>query len=561
MSEILLTIVTGTYQRRASLTRMLDSARLQIPRHIKWEIVVVDGGSRDGSDEYINSLDNARLIQHGELRGAIPAFCDGAREALGDYVLLANDDIIFKPFSIMRAIRHLETSPECGAVAFADNRSAQLGYASDARVEQAPATLSSGQKTSLNYAQVGLFRRWLGDMVGWWGDKDDIMSHARTYGGDNYLSARIWEMGYTVDAVEGCEIDDQIVRDGLRLQNATHGKQDSEAYYTRFPQGPRYPGMPQVQNPQDERMRLMVLPIYESRYPGYLNKEYGLTEALAQYGLTWEIDYLNESTDIVRAVETWQPHFMMLQAHGVNARINEGVLSRCRQVCPNMVVVNWNGDAHEDGLISPEVLGLLRYVDLQTVVNAKVLPVYKKKGINAAYLQIGYKAPVGELPKTRRHTVVWLANCYSQRRVEIAELLNSLNISVGIYGNCPGSVGHTHYDFAMSAALYKACALTVSDTYPGTEGFVSNRLFQALGAGAFVLQQYSPRLEEFTGLCAGVHFAEWRDIEDLRRLIPQWLSPKYKKDRARIAKAGQQFILENYTYDRIVEKLWTILPE
>jgi hypothetical protein len=558
---MLLSIVTGTYQRRASLAWMIDSVGLQIPRHIEWEIVVVDGGSRDGTDEYVNALPNGHFVQQGKLLGAISAFCEGVRTATGDYVLLANDDITFKPFSIMRAIRHLETNPDCGAVAFADNRSAQLGYAGGARVEQAPAVLTTGQHTSLNYAQVGLFRRWLGDLAGWWGDKDDIMSHARTYGGDNYLSARIWEMGYTVDAVEGCEIDDQIIRDALRLENAQHGKQDSQAYYARYPEGPRYPGKPQIPNTQTESMRLVVLPIYESRYPGYLNKEYGLTEALAQYGLTWEIDYLNESTDIVRAVAAWQPHIMVLQAHGINARINEGVLSRCRQASPATVIVNWNGDAHEDGLISPEVLGLLRYVDLQMVVNAKVLPTYAREGINAAYWQIGYKAPAGDLPKAPRFSVVWLANCYSARRYEIAELLNELNISLGIYGNCPGSVGHTHYDFAMSAALYKACTLTISDTYPGTEGFVSNRLFQALGAGALVLQQYSPRLEEFTGLCAGMHFVEWREIDDLRTLIPEWLSLKRKKERARIAKEGQRFVLENYNYDAQVSKLFQLLPE
>jgi len=555
----LIALVTGTYNRLPLLQRMIASFERSLPRHINYEIILVDGGSTDGTPEWCAGNNRIRLIQHGGLRGAIAAFCDGARCATADYVLLANDDVEFRPGGVMAAVAHLERNRACGAVAFADNRSQQLGYAATHRTEVAPGRLQDGQKTMFTYAQVGLFRRWLGDTCGWWGDQDEVMRHARTYGGDNYLSSRIWEIGYTVDAVEGCAVDDLIARDQLRAANGASGSNDSKRYYERYPQGALYPGAPIISNPQPERLRLLVLPIYERSHPAAMNREYGLSEALAKAGLTWEIDFQNDQQDIVAAVKAWQPDLMLVQFHGANKRLNAHVLSLCRREKPDMVIVSWNGDAHEEGLAAPDVIEALRQVDLQTVVNAAVLPRYAELGIRAAYWQIGYKDPVGAVPRAPRYEVLWLANCYSERRKRIAELLHGLAHVVGIFGNCPGAYGNTHYDFAMSTGLYQQCTLAISDTFPGTVGYVSNRLFQALAAGAFVLQEHSPQLETYNGLRAGTHYIEWRSLEELEDLINYWIKSEHRKERARIARAGMKYVRANFSYDAQVKKLWELL--
>src|SRR5690606_6899767 len=133
-------------------------------------------------------------------------FCDGAAAATGKYVIMANDDILFFPGSIMRAMMHLELNTSCGAVAFADNRH-------DPQYKQKQYDVAYMGVRGLPrgngvYAQVGMFRRWLGDRVGWWGYGT---IDAKPYGGDNYLSARIWELGYSVDAVDGATIHDTIL--------------------------------------------------------------------------------------------------------------------------------------------------------------------------------------------------------------------------------------------------------------------------------------------------------------------------------------------------------------
>jgi GT2 family glycosyltransferase len=128
----------------------------------------VDGGSSDDTIRWCNEQPDITLIEHGELRGAIPAFCDGARAANGKYVILANDDVIFHENSVLYALSHLEDTDTCGAVAFADNRYTRNKW----QVMEHPYRLPDGTQISGAYAQVGMYRRWLGDLAGWWGDTD-----------------------------------------------------------------------------------------------------------------------------------------------------------------------------------------------------------------------------------------------------------------------------------------------------------------------------------------------------------------------------------------------------
>lgn len=562
---MLLSVVTGTYNRRESLAQMIASARREIPRGIAYEFVVVDGGSTDGTLEWCKQQPDVYLIQHGALLGAIRAFCDGARTARGEYVLLANDDIEFRPYSIIAAISHLERHAQCGQVAFADNRySALHGDGTQYRVEGVGATLHDGTEVMVAYGQVSLTRKWLGDRLGWWGAEHPIMGQARTYGGDNFLSAGVWESGYTVDAVPRAEITDRIERDTLRRDNASVGHLDSAAYYRCYPTV-HIPAK-LADAPASDRLRILHLPIYEQNKPGKYNLEAGLTEALADYGLAIEADVFNEPIDIIELVKVWQPDLMITQIQGPG-RFTPYVLASCKNVAPGVVIVNWNGDAHERGLTGADVVEMLKLVDLQTTINAKVLPEYAVLGIRAAYWQIGYKDPVGSLPQVPEYEVLWQGNCYNEKRIALVKMLrevrleNTRRLNVGVYGNCEFADGNTHYDFAAQRALYQKAMMVVGDTYPGTQAFVSNRLFQALAAGAFMLQEHSEGLQDYTGLTPGVHYIEWSDPDDLQAKIREWARPERAEDRRRIAAEGRAFVRENFSFAAQARKLFRdLLP-
>lgn len=556
---MILSIVTGTYQRRESLARMVESARRNIPAGLDYEFVLVDGGSTDGTLTWARQQPDVVLIEQGELLGAIRAFDAGAQAARGEYVLLANDDVEFTPGSIVPALTYLETHAQCGAVAFQDNRPAP-GYGEGFKT-QLLAVQKEGREQSLPYAQVGLFRRWLGELCGWWGSADAIMGQGHTYGGDNFLSARIYEYGYHIAALGDCRVTDHLEGDELRDHNTKIERANPGQYYKRYPTPPVFGSLPAPENPQTERLRVLYLPLYEPHYGKYKR---GLREALQRVGLVWEVDYQNETYDLPVIARQFQPHLLLMQAHSPDdIRLDKLAAARAEQ--PGMVVVNWNGDVYEEKLISAPMLAYLAHVDLQLTVNADVLPVYTEERIPAAYWQIGYEPVDHEhLPRVLAHDVIFLANCYSESRRELGQALRSMDgVDVGLYGrNWSWGNGDTTYQFTASAALVQNAKIVIGDNQYGKRGYVSNRLFETLASGGFLLHQTVDGLEELTGLRDGVHYIAWADVTDLQKKIDYWLKPTRAKKRAAIAQAGQDFVRAHHSFDaRVKELLLEIIPK
>lgn len=559
MIDILVSIVSGTFNRLESVQRMIESAR-RAALFLPIEFVIVDGGSTDGTLDYLKSQPDVVLIEHGELRGAINAFSEGATVSRGRFTLLANDDIEFHIDSIFKAFIYLEDHPTCGAVAFQDNRPAVAGGSTQYKAQMIPAITPDGAAQSVVYAQVGLFRKWLGELCGWWGWKDECMSEARTYGGDSWLSSKVWELGYSVDIVAGVIVHDYIVKDALREYNRQF---IDSAYYKCYPRGPKVSAAPQIENPDTEQLRILYLPIYEPNVPIQKKTKMGLRKALDKVALVWEIDYLNEPFNLPHAVELFQPNILFTQLHDARS-ISASLLQQCRNLNPNMLIINWNGDAR--GLTDDSYLSLLQQVDLQLVVNAAALATYKRYSIHAAYWQIGLEGYAQPLPRVPKHDIVFLGNCYNEARRSLETVLRSTGDEVGLYGlNWLMPDGNCLYDFAVGAALYQNATIAISDTFrdgkTDIDGFVSNRLFQALEAGAFVLQEHCPGLDKWTGLKAGVHYIEWQNYDHLLELIEIWNKPEVKKNRNKIAKAGQRFIKKNYNFDALLDKLFEdIIP-
>jgi glycosyltransferase involved in cell wall biosynthesis len=557
MPNPVISIATGTYNRLPHLQRMVASVRATLPAGLTYEFVICDGGSTDGTLEWLRGQPDVRLIEHGELRGALRAFGDAARAATGDYVVLANDDIAFHRGGLVAAVAHLEAHPACGAVAFADNRLAP-GYGTGYKVQTIQAR-RGGQPVAVTYPQVGMVRRWLGDALGWWGDLDPVMGNGATYGGDSWLGARIWEAGYTVDAVDACVIDDFIPADGLRQHNYAVEKRNPGVYYKAYPNGPDIPDAPQFDNRQVERLRVLYLPLYEPSYGRY---KHGLRDALSEVALVYEWDYLSEPGDLAELCRWWQPHVLLTQLHSAE-RITEAHLAAARAAAPEMVVVNWNGDVWGHGLTTPDMLSLLRHVDLQLTVNATVNATYRDHGIRAAYWQVAFE-PVDDavLPVVAAHDVVFLANAYSPERKRLGAILQAMSgIDVGLYGfGWSNASGSTTYNFAAGAALYQRAKIALGDNqYPDQHGFVSNRIFEALAHGAFLLHQHVPGLDDLTGLRAGTHYVEWSDTDDLQRQIRKWLQPRYEAQRRAIAEAGRAYVREHHSFQARVRELFEVL--
>ncbi len=81
--------------------------------------------------------------------------------------------------------------------------------------------------------------------------------------------------------------------------------------------------------------------------------------------------------------------------------------------------------------------------------------------------------------------------------------------------------------------------------------YFSNRTWISLGCGAFLCTRYVPNLEEL--LPHGELCTHFRDEEDAVRVVGEWL--ERPEDRERVAAAGHAFAHQEYSYERMLERM------
>lgn len=555
-------IVSGTYNRLGYLKRMVASVRSSIGSDIPYEIIMVDGGSTDGTVKWCEDQKDIVLIQHGALLGAVRAFNDGAYAARGSYVILANDDVEFIEYSIMRAVVFMQDNPSVGIGCFYQDRDGKQWH-----VDQMPAIVN-GVQTSVYYGQVCIVLKWLGDKVGWWGN------YLRTYGGDNELSCNVLEYGYKVVPIECACIhdtkpDDELrhVNNGEKLANGNHP--DSHAWISKWRHkvdgklGPDVTDIPHSLNTVKRMYRILYAPIYEPGWKIQRIMKRGLRLALEKYGTVVECDYMSNIYDMFDMADAFNPDIFVLQIQSIG-EFTPDIVMELKRLCPTAKYVCWNGDYHPENLYNQQYMDMLKLFDLTGLVTTEVAGRYNVAGIKWFYWQIGYEEPIEDYHSfpdgVPAYDIVFLANKYSSDRLNLVDsIITKFGAkNVGLYGNgWPNgwAKGSTLYDFNSGDALYKRCKIAVSDSqWPRATGFVSNRLFQAMSSGAFLMQQRFDGMGRLLGMQDGIHLVVWDTFEDFVDKVMYYLN--HESDRKRIADVGCQFVRMRHSFDaRVVELL------
>lgn len=579
-----LSIVSGTYNRLAYLRRMVASARASLAapglHSLSYEIILVDGGSIDGTPEWIAEQPDCRLIKHPGLLGAIKAFNDGAYAATGDYVILANDDIEFIDDAIWLAWLYMQRHPDVGQGCFYQDRGGNQFH-----VDRSMPAIVDGVQRFLLYGQVCIVPRWLGDRVGWWGKAEEYqakrLNPPRTYGGDNELSSQVYQLGYRVEAVEGARIHDNEAMDDLRKLNNITGREDPKAVKGHHPDsyawgrkwrqesgltGAIVRTSPTVDNPLKSKERVLYLPIFEQGWHGLQHEQKrGLRDALGKLGSVVEFDYVGRNAEtgkpemlaeLQRTFDRLMPTIVLTQLHN-GAIIDAPDIWRLRGRQPETLFVNWNGDYWPENTLSVDGIELARAFHLQTTVNLDTVEKYRDMGIQAAYWQIGWEPDGRGYPGSPdfRHDVVFLGNGYSPARRGFVRAIKD-RFDLGLYGlGWPDgwASGQTLYNFREGCKIYQSCRISLGDSQWPDTGFVSNRIFQALAAGGTALAHQWFRGMEDMGLIDGQTCIVWRNLSELESKLNYYLA--HERERRAIAEAGEALAVERHSFDARVQEL------
>ncbi len=109
-----LTVIVVNYNTREMLDRCLSSI-YRTTRHIRFEIIVVDNRSSDGSvDMVMKKHRRARLISNEDNRGFAAANNQAINKSRGKYILLLNPDTEVFEGTLETMVRFMEENPEAG---------------------------------------------------------------------------------------------------------------------------------------------------------------------------------------------------------------------------------------------------------------------------------------------------------------------------------------------------------------------------------------------------------------------------------------------------------------
>lgn len=223
--------ILGSYNRLPYLTLTLDSIRSEA-RGIEHEIFIIDGGSSDGTLEWlVQQKDVITIIQHnrGEWLGkAIPRrswgyFMNlGFKCAQGEYVCMLSDDSLLVPGAVEKGLAYLDDLRAAGrkigggAFYFRDwsrNDYYQVGH-----------TLGG-----MMYVNHGFYLKSALEDVGYADEKYFF------YNGDSDLCLRMWQKGYEIVACPDSYVEHYPHANiEVRQTNYDRFNADRERYFKKW---------------------------------------------------------------------------------------------------------------------------------------------------------------------------------------------------------------------------------------------------------------------------------------------------------------------------------------
>src|SRR5688572_22213393 len=106
---MIVSVIIANWNTKDLIKQCVESIFNSLPPDFKFEIIVIDNGSTDGSREYLLSLgDKILLILNDTNEGYAKACNKGMKVAKGKYILLLGSDTIMQKLTIEECVVFME---------------------------------------------------------------------------------------------------------------------------------------------------------------------------------------------------------------------------------------------------------------------------------------------------------------------------------------------------------------------------------------------------------------------------------------------------------------------
>jgi len=206
-----------------------------------------------------------------------------------------------------------------------------------------------------------------------------------------------------------------------------------------------------------------------------------------------------------------------------------------------------------------EVIKQGQQADIMYLTNRGEVPVYQEQGVNARFITGGCDPTghrvVDNTDPFYKSDVAFIGKPNTPERAECMQML-AKKFDLKLWGAGWEKYGLSAAATDVYASEYrKICAgakiILGWNIDPTIDLYFSNRTWYTLGCGGFLLTAYTPSLDEIFG--RGKELDWFESVGACRDKIEYYL--QHEKERQKIAKAGYQLAHDEYSYDKMVEKI------
>ncbi len=594
-SDVKVSIVFGTYNRIGLLQGCVASIR-RAARSLPYEIVVCDGGSTDGSVQWLQEQPDVIYIA-GDLSGAVPAFNAAARRATGEFVLALNDDATLEPDAIVNGLRH-----------FADRFVGQVAMSFCENEVWKIEAVHNRIYANFALTRMNIVRAVEQIVGGMWS------TCYRTYGGDTEFSCLVYRLGYKVVEAKDARVVHQEYVDHLRHKNLRFDRQRHQ-FHERWPDGaclnfrgpaPRLSGgemQALVKAEQGEGLperwpRIAsadpVIGQHPPRAPLKQERvlhwqlwttddpQTSMVRGLLRLGaaghecIRWtDLEEHKRGHVFVNVVRARRPSLVFLQCQDPHA-IPVDALRQIRddpQRDPSMVVCVWSGDIGPGkgpwvGSGDEWQYQLASAVDLMLFTGTGQVEHHRARGMaNAAYLQIGYDVDryFPGSPGSGGHMLTFMGQDYgahfdgvpgseSHLRRSAVAALRSIEGFVPYGGGFGKPMAQVD-----SGNVYRASTMALSLSLTSNLGrYTSDRLLRIMACACPALVKRFADMEGM-GLIDGENCIGWDTTAELVDVAQHWLDPSRRAALRDLGRQGADLMKKHHTWDIRMQELQAIV--